>query len=170
MVPYGDDFARIRIPVLSITGYYDDGQISALQYFREHTRHLPDADHRLLIGPYDHFGTQANVKAMELRGFSVDPIAQFDTDAITFQWFDHVLNGAPLQPLLADRVNYQLMGANRWEHAPSLQAAGGGRWHDNLPPFQRARGHGIPVDRDHHAASRRVDPDRGLRRPHPQSP
>ncbi len=126
MVPYGDDFSRIRIPVLSITGYYDDGQISALHYFREHYRHLPDADHRLLIGPYDHFGTQANVKAMELRGYSVDPIAQFDTDAITFQWFDHVLNGAPLPPLLADRVNYQLMGANRWEHAPSLQAAGGG--------------------------------------------
>ena len=126
MVPYGDDFARIRIPVLSITGYYDDGQISALQYFREHYRHLPDADHRLLIGPYDHFGTQANVKAMELRGYSVDPIAQFDTDAITFQWFDHVLKGAPLPPLLADRVNYQLMGANRWGHAPSLQAASGG--------------------------------------------
>ena len=126
MVPYGDDFARIRIPVLSITGYYDDGQISALQYFREHYRHLADADHRLLIGPYDHFGTQANVKAMELRGYSVDPVAQFDTDAITFQWFDHVLNGAALPPLLAGRVNYQLMGANRWGHAPSLQAAGGG--------------------------------------------
>ncbi len=126
MVPYGDDFTRICIPVLSITGYYDDGQISALQYFREHIRHMPDADHRLLIGPYDHFGTQANVKAMELRGYSVDPVAQFDTDAITFQWFDHVLHGAPLPALLADRVNYQLMGANRWKHAPSLQAAGGG--------------------------------------------
>ncbi len=126
MVPYGDDFARIRIPVLSITGYYDDGQISALQYFREHYRHLPDADHRLLIGPYDHFGTQANVKAMELRGYSVDPVAQFDTDAITFHWFDHVLKGAALPPLLTGRVNYQLMGTNRWEHAPSLPAAGGG--------------------------------------------
>lgn len=125
MVPYDADFSHIRIPVLSITGYYDDGQISALQYFREHYRHLPDADHRLLIGPYDHFGTQAQVKAMELRGYTLDPVAQFDTDTITFQWFDHVLRGAPLPPLLADRVNYQLMGANRWGHAPSLQAAAG---------------------------------------------
>ena len=32
MVPYGDQFNDIRIPVLTITGYYDDGQISALQY------------------------------------------------------------------------------------------------------------------------------------------
>ena len=125
MVPYGKDFARIRIPVLSITGYYDDGQVSALQYFREHLRHHPDADHRLLIGPYDHFGTQAQVKAMELRGYTVDPVAQFDTDAITFQWFDHVLRGAPLPALLSDRVNYQLMGANQWGHASSLDAAAG---------------------------------------------
>ena len=35
MVPFEKDFARIDIPVLSITGYYDDGQISALKYFKE---------------------------------------------------------------------------------------------------------------------------------------
>lgn len=125
MVPYGEDFTRITIPVLSITGYYDDGQISALEYFRQHYRHLPDANHRLLIGPYDHFGSQAAVKAMELRGYTVDPAAQFDTDGIAFEWFDHLLHGAPLPPLLAGRVNYQLMGANRWGHADSLEAAAG---------------------------------------------
>lgn len=126
MVPYGDDYTRITIPVLSVTGYYDDGQISALEYFRQHTARVPGADHRLLIGPYDHFGSQAPVKAMELRGYTVDPVAQFDTQGITFQWFDHVLRGAPLPALLSDRVNYQLMGANRWGHAASLDAAAGG--------------------------------------------
>lgn len=125
MVPWEEDYTRITFPVLSITRYYDDGQISALEYFKQHYRHLPGADHRLLIGPYDHFGTQALVKAMELRGYTVDPAAQFDTEAITFQWFDHVLRGAPLPPLLAGRVNYELMGANRWEHADSLDAAAG---------------------------------------------
>ncbi len=125
MVPYGDDFTRITIPVLSVTGYYDDGQISALEYVKQHTHRVPGADHRLLIGPYDHFGSQAPVKAMELRGYAVDPAAQFDTQGITFEWFDHVLRGAPLPALLSDRVNYQLMGANRWEHAPSLDAAAG---------------------------------------------
>ncbi|MFL9583289.1 hypothetical protein [Stenotrophomonas sp. AB1(2024)] len=63
---------------------------------------------------------------MELRGYTVDPAAQFDTEVITFQWFDHVLHGGPLPPLLAGRVNYELMGANRWEHADSLDAAAGG--------------------------------------------
>ena len=27
------EYAKINIPVLSITGYFDDGQISALEYY-----------------------------------------------------------------------------------------------------------------------------------------
>ncbi|WP_386795529.1 CocE/NonD family hydrolase [Luteimonas composti] len=123
MVPYGDDFRRIDIPVLSITGYYDDAQISALQYFREHLRHRPDARHYLVIGPYDHFGAQATMKPGSLRGYDLDPSAQFDTRELTFQWLDHVLRGGERPPLLRDRVNYQLMGADAWGHAPSLADA-----------------------------------------------
>ncbi|WP_202842890.1 CocE/NonD family hydrolase [Luteimonas saliphila] len=123
MVPYGDEFARIDIPVLSITGYYDDGQISALQYFKEHHRHRPGAEHYLLIGPYDHFGAQAPVKQRVLRGYAIDPSAQFDTREITFQWLDHVLRGAQRPALVRDKVNYQWMGGDAWRHAPSLAAA-----------------------------------------------
>ena len=36
MVPYKGDFSHVNIPVLTITGYYDDGQISALQYLKQH--------------------------------------------------------------------------------------------------------------------------------------
>lgn len=136
MVPYGDQFNDIRIPVLTITGYYDDGQISALQYFKEHLRHRPDADHALLIGPYDHGGAQSPLKPMQLRGYTLDAAAQFDTSAVTFQWLDHVLRGAPRPALVPDRVNYQLMGANRWGHAPTLDAAAGGqrRYHLSAAP------------------------------------
>ncbi|MCD9032172.1 CocE/NonD family hydrolase [Luteimonas sp. Y-2-2-4F] len=126
MVPYAEEYAGIAIPVLSITGYYDDGQVSALHYFKEHLLHRPEADHTLLIGPYDHAGAQASSKAMRLGGYALDPSAQFDTHALTFDWLDHVLRGAPRPALLADRVNYQLMGADRWGHAPSLDAAADG--------------------------------------------
>lgn len=122
MVPYGEEFSRIDIPVLSITGYYDDGQVSALQYFKEHVRHRPGAEHYLVIGPYDHFGAQAPVKARSLRGYDIDPVAQFDTEELTFQWLNHVLLGGPRPALLRDKVNYQLMGADAWGHAPSLEA------------------------------------------------
>ena len=123
MVPHGDEFARIDIPVLSITGYYDDGQISALQYFKEHLRHRPDAQHSLLIGPYDHFGAQASMKPRSVGGYAIDPVAQFDTREVTFQWLDHVFRGASRPALLRDRVNYQLMGVDAWHSAPSLEAA-----------------------------------------------
>jgi putative CocE/NonD family hydrolase len=124
MVPYGADFARIDIPILTVTGYYDDGQISALRYFLEHTRHRSDAPHYLLIGPYDHFGAQRRPSPV-LRGYAIDPVARIDVTAITFGWIDHVLRGGAMPALLADRVNYEVMGANEWRHAPSIE-----RMHD----------------------------------------
>lgn len=123
MTAYGDDFARLNIPVLAIDGYYDDGQNFALLNLKEHYQHNPHAQHYLLIGPYDHFGTQASFKPPVLRGYAIDPVAQIDTPAITFQWFDHVMRGGPMPALLQDRINYEVMGANVWRHAPSLDKA-----------------------------------------------
>lgn len=121
MIPWQKDYARINIPVLSVTGYYDDGQISALQYFKEHYKYNPGANHHLLIGPYDHRGTQLRPAAV-LRGYTIDPVAHINVREITFQWLDHVLRGAAKPALIKDRVNYQVMGSNAWRHAPSLNA------------------------------------------------
>jgi uncharacterized protein len=122
MTPYGREFAKIDIPVLTITGYFDDGQQSALHYLRQHYAHKPDAEHYLLIGPYDHIGAQAARKAAVLSGYSIDPVAMMDTQDITFQWMDHVFRDGPKPELLRDRINYQVMGANVWKHAPSIAA------------------------------------------------
>ncbi|HEY0931065.1 MAG TPA: CocE/NonD family hydrolase [Gemmatimonas sp.] len=122
MVPYGPDFAKIDIPMLSITGYFDDGQISAVQYVREHLRNRPDAAHYLVIGPYDHGSAGAARKPMEYRGYALDSVAQLNTTAMTFDWFDHIFHAKPRSPLLRDRINYQVMGANLWRHAPTLEA------------------------------------------------
>ncbi len=121
MVPWKSDFARIDIPVLTITGYYDDGQISALEYVRQHYRYNPRAEDYVIIGPYDHFGTHRAKKAEVLRGYPIDPIAQFSTPELVYQWMDYVLRGGPKPALLADRVNFEVMGASLWEHAPSLE-------------------------------------------------
>ena len=121
MVPYGDDYAHIDIPILTISGYYDDGQISALHYLREHYRHNPDAQHYLLIGPYQHFSAQAAHKPAAVNGYAIDPVAQIDTKEIIFQWMDWVLRGAAKPPFLVDKINYEVMGANQWRHAPTLQ-------------------------------------------------
>ncbi|HEX4960708.1 MAG TPA: CocE/NonD family hydrolase [Thermoanaerobaculia bacterium] len=130
MIPYRQEFARIDIPVLTTTGYYDDGQIGALYYFIQHHQYLPGAEHYLLIGPYDHvrgqrgtFGRLGNPLSV-LRGYETDPVAQIDIGELRYQWFDYVFKGAPKPAVLKDKVNYEVMGANEWKHAPSLAAMG----------------------------------------------
>lgn len=120
MVAYKQDYANIGIPVLSVNGYFDDAQVSALHIFREHMKHRPNADHTMVIGPWDHFGLQASRKPDRVNEYLIDPVAQIDTPALTYAWFDHVLRGAPRPALLKDRINYQVMGANEWRHAPSI--------------------------------------------------
>ncbi|TCD18634.1 CocE/NonD family hydrolase [Pedobacter psychrodurus] len=119
MVPYGKDFKYINIPVLSITGYYDDGQVSALEYLREHYKYNSSAEHYLIIGPYDHFGSQVGGVA-KLRDYEVDSIALINTREITFQWLDYILKGGNKPALLKDKINFEVMGANKWKHAPAL--------------------------------------------------
>lgn len=119
MVPYRHDFAQINIPVLSITGYYDDNSLCALHYFREHYRYNKNANHYFLIGPYDHFGAQWIPNA-HIRGYDIDSAAFIDTPEITFQWFDHIFRNGPRPVLLKDKINYEVMGANEWKHAHGI--------------------------------------------------
>ncbi len=52
MVPFGAQFARIKIPVLSITGYYSAAESGSLYYFDQQLKANPKANHTLIIGPW----------------------------------------------------------------------------------------------------------------------
>jgi putative CocE/NonD family hydrolase len=121
LVPYKNEFAGINIPVLTITGYYDDAQQSALWYLREHYKYKPNAEHYLVIGPYDHFSADRSRRDPVLRAYTLDAAAQVDMPELVFQWMDYVLRGAKKPDLLKDKINYEVMGANEWKHAPSLE-------------------------------------------------
>ena len=125
MVPYREQFAKINIPVLAMTGYYAGGEAGALYYFAQARRYDPHADHTLLIGPYDD-GLMQHAAAPVLRGYQVDSAAAVELRELRYQWFDHVFKGAAKPALLQDRVNYEVMGANEWRHAPSLEAMANG--------------------------------------------
>ena len=107
--------------MLTIAGYYDVDQSGALYYFRKHLQQNPNANYYLVLGPYDHLGLQGRI-IPELRGYRLDSEAMIKIYALTFSWFDYILKGAAKPALLQDKVNYELMGANRWEHAPSLES------------------------------------------------
>jgi uncharacterized protein len=119
MVAYKDDFAKINIPVLTTTGYYDDDQLGAMYYFNEHNRLNKNANHYLLIGPYNHSGAQSTPKSI-LDGYKIDSVANISINNLAFQWFDYILKGAKKPDILKDKINYQVMGTNEWKHKPTL--------------------------------------------------
>ena len=121
MIPAGHELAALAIPVLTITGYFDGAQPGALHYYRAHLANRPSADHTLLIGPWDHFGSQRRPSPV-LGSLRIDPVANLDITGIIYQWFEHVLRGGPKPAILADRVNFQVIGTNTWRHVPSLAA------------------------------------------------
>ena len=119
MAPYKKEFSQINIPVLSIDGYYNDSQNSGLYYLREHYKYNPNAEHYLIIGPYSHLGAQRNGSEV-INGYIVDPDALINTNEITYQWFDYVFNNGVKPQILKDKINYQVMGANEWRGASSI--------------------------------------------------
>ena len=119
-VPSPAEYAKIDIPILTTTGYYDGSQIGAIQYFNLHTKYNKNANHYFIIGPYDHFGGQRR-PAKNLMGYEIDSVANISMMNLAYDWLDYILKGKPKPDILKDRVNYQVMGTNEWKHSPSLQ-------------------------------------------------
>ena len=122
MMPYKEEFAKIDIPILTITGYYDDSQRGAMYYFNEHNKYAKNLNHYLLIGPYDHWTAQT--KPVEnLRNYKLAKSALINIEEeILFQWFDYVFKGKKKPSILKDKVNFQVMDTNTWMHKPTLNA------------------------------------------------
>ncbi|MEO6313847.1 MAG: CocE/NonD family hydrolase [Chitinophagaceae bacterium] len=119
MVAYKNDFSKINIPVLTTTGYYDADQLGALYYFDQHHLYNKNANHFLVIGPYDHGGAQG-LPASSLSNYKIDSVANISITNLTYQWFNYILKDSARPALLKDKINYQVMGTNEWKHAPSL--------------------------------------------------
>jgi putative CocE/NonD family hydrolase len=133
MVPFAGEFAKIDIPVLTTTGYFDGGQIGALYALTQHEKYNPTAEHYLVVGPYDHrSGNRGTVNVLgvespELDGYQLDPAALIDIGELRYQWFDYIFKGGAKPARLQDKINFEIMGANAWGHAPSIVAMAGSR-------------------------------------------
>lgn len=120
MVPTPAEYAKINIPVLSTTGYYDGSQIGAIQYFKLHNKYNKNANHYFVIGPYDHWGGQRKASP-NLMGYEIDSIANISMGNLAYEWLDWILKDAKKPELLKDKVSYQVMGTNKWKHVSSLE-------------------------------------------------
>lgn len=120
LVPTPEEYAKINIPILSTTGYYDGSQIGTIKYFKLHNKYNKNANHYLVVGPYDHWGGQRR-PAKNLMGYEIDSVANVSMMELAYDWLDFILKGKSKPELLKDKVNYQVMGSNEWRHAPNLQ-------------------------------------------------
>lgn len=123
--PKPQAYAGAEIPVLAITGYFDDDQPGELRHYREFVANVSDRERDqvyLLVGPWNHEGTRYPQKQLGGRSFSDDSVV--DIDQLQIDWFNWVLKGGKRPGMISDRVNYYEMGdgTGRWMHARSLQA------------------------------------------------
>ncbi|QHI34745.1 Cocaine esterase [Kordia antarctica] len=119
MVADKEDFSNINIPILTTTGYFDDDQLGAMFYFKEHHAYHKNPEHYLVIGPYDHSGAAGN-PAVLLKNYEIDSVAQISITELVYDWFDYILKGKEKPTLLKDKINYQVMETNTWKHTSSL--------------------------------------------------
>jgi hypothetical protein len=128
LVPYKREFATLAIPALFTDGYLGGQNVGGIYYFEQYRHYSPRAETYLVLGPYDHlagqFGTvsSAGADADSIDGIPIDPAAHLDIEELRYAWFDYVLRGGPKPAILQSTVNYEVMHANRWEHAPSIAA------------------------------------------------
>jgi putative CocE/NonD family hydrolase len=121
VTPRPEDYAKLQIPILTITGHYDGDQRGALTYYERHLAHASKetaARHWLVIGPWDHSGTRRPKDS--LGGVRFGTSAVVDMEALHKAWYDHVLKGGPVPELLKDRVVCFISGRNTWVSAHSL--------------------------------------------------
>ncbi len=112
---YQNQFERVRVPVLHISGWYDDEQIGTpLNFIGMTTRGAGEElrrNQKLLMGPWPH-----NVIAAPTKLGEVDfgPLAAMNLKAYMLRWFDAWLKGADTEILREPRVRLFVMGENRW--------------------------------------------------------
>jgi len=117
-----EDYDRIDIPILTITGHYDGDQPGSMHYYRQHMQSASPArdQHYLIIGPWDHAGTRTPNK--EFGGLKFGDVCILDLNKLHTEWYDWILKGSPQPEFLKQRVAYYVAGADEWKYADSLDS------------------------------------------------
>ncbi len=121
--PTPEQYARLHLPILTITGSYDDDQPGALEHYKQHIRHAPpDAPrkHYLIIGPWDHLRT--GMPAAEFGGVKFGAASVIDMHKLHQEWYAWTMWDGPKPVFLEKPVAYYVMGADRWRYAETLEA------------------------------------------------
>lgn len=121
-VPSAEQYKKIDIPILTITGQYDDDQAGALEFYRRHMTYGSGRGkerHDVIIGPWDHAGTRK--PQTEFGGLSFSKTSYLDMNLLHKGWYDYALKGAAKPVHISHRFIYYVAGLELWSHADALQ-------------------------------------------------
>jgi putative CocE/NonD family hydrolase len=112
-IRYQNKFDRVKVPVLHISGWYDDEQISTpLNFIGMTTRGPLDVrdKQKLMMGPWPH----AINSTSKLADIDFGPGAVIDLNGYWLRWFDYWLKGKDTGILSEPPVRVFVMGENKW--------------------------------------------------------
>ncbi len=126
MIPSKEQFQKMTLPILTITGQYDGDELGAMTYYRDHIANASAearAKHYLIIGPWDHAGTRTPTD--ETGGVKFGPGAIVDLNDLHRQWYDWTMKNGAKPQFLKNQVAYYVLapgnsGANgEWKYTDS---------------------------------------------------
>ena len=118
-----DRYRVVNVPVLDVEGWYDAFLAGGVENFSGMVAQgggvQARANQRLVIGPWDHvnWGRDASQPAPMLK--DIGAVGNSPINHLMLAWFDHFLKGDDNGVSGEPRVDYFLMGANRWKSATS---------------------------------------------------
>lgn len=122
MVPSPEQYKKMSVPILTITGHYDGDQPGAFTYYKRHMQYgttEAKANHYLIIGPWDHAGTRT--PKAEVGGLKFGAASVLDLNKLHTEWYDWAMKGGAKPEFLKKRVAYYVVGADEWKYADSLE-------------------------------------------------
>src|SRR5216683_2228230 len=123
MVPSPEQYKRMSVPILTITGHYDGDQPGAFTFYKRHMRYgtaEAKAKHFLIIGPWDHAGTRT--PKAEVGGLKFGQASLVDLNKLHTEWYDWAMKGGTKPEFLKKRVAYYVVGAEEWKYADSIES------------------------------------------------
>jgi uncharacterized protein len=125
MVPGPEQYKRIQVPILTITGHYDGDQPGAFTYYKRHMQYgTPEAkqNHYLIVGPWDHAGTRTPKR--DVGGLKFGEASVLDLNKLHTEWYDWTMRSGAKPSFLKKRVAYYVVGAGaeEWKYADSLES------------------------------------------------
>ncbi|MFG1795269.1 CocE/NonD family hydrolase [Nocardia sp. NPDC049149] len=119
-----EHYQDVKIPVLDMQGWYDAFLAGGVENFTGMVDKggTPQArqNQRLVIGPWDHLGWGRPTSTIAPLLDKLGPVGNSPINELMLAWYDHFLKGVD-NGVAGDkpRVDYYVMGANRWKTAPS---------------------------------------------------